>query len=188
VEASDTDDMMTMMMVTLTWHGRRPCQVRTSTRTPLLTVLLEGRVASGKTALAASVAVESTFPFVRVISQDNMIGMGESQKVRRGRWTDRPGRHVIRVLNQAWRFQFHDFIVSPSSSLISLGRLTFVRHYTGRVADGLACGCVVVRPWPSRRPSRTRGARRCPSSCSTTWSGSSTTRPSDHASPTRYDR
>eukprot|EP01040_Poterioochromonas_malhamensis_P002609 gene2609-2775_t len=55
-------------------------QVNTSSRTPLLSVLLEGDVASGKTAIAAKLAAESNFPFVRMISPDNFIGSSESTK------------------------------------------------------------------------------------------------------------
>ena len=55
-------------------------QVRHSTRTPLLSVLLEGQRSSGKTAIAAKLAAESDFPFIRMISADTMIGYSESQK------------------------------------------------------------------------------------------------------------
>ena len=55
-------------------------QVRTSAKTPLMTVLLEGRAHTGKTALAARTAVTSEFPFVRLLSADSMIGFSESAK------------------------------------------------------------------------------------------------------------
>ena len=55
-------------------------QVRTSEKTPLMSVLLQGPVASGKTAVAAKVAVESGFPFVRMISADDMIGYSDVAK------------------------------------------------------------------------------------------------------------
>lgn len=55
-------------------------QVRTSTRTPLMSVLLQGPPATGKTAIAAKTAVDSGFPFVRMISADDMIGYSESSK------------------------------------------------------------------------------------------------------------
>lgn len=55
-------------------------QVRTSEKTPLMSVLLQGPPASGKTAVAAKVAVESGFPFVRMISADDMIGFSEMSK------------------------------------------------------------------------------------------------------------
>jgi len=55
-------------------------QTRVSPKTPLMTVLLEGRVATGKTALAAYTAAHAEFPFVRVLSADAMIGYSESAK------------------------------------------------------------------------------------------------------------
>eukprot|EP00521_Asterionellopsis_glacialis_P007441 CAMPEP_0195290474 /NCGR_PEP_ID=MMETSP0707-20130614/6320_1 /TAXON_ID=33640 /ORGANISM="Asterionellopsis glacialis, Strain CCMP134" /LENGTH=759 /DNA_ID=CAMNT_0040350607 /DNA_START=44 /DNA_END=2323 /DNA_ORIENTATION=+ len=55
-------------------------QVRTSTKTPLMSVLLQGPPNSGKTAIAAKVAVDAGFPFVRMISADEMIGHGEASK------------------------------------------------------------------------------------------------------------
>ncbi|TRM67910.1 P-loop containing nucleoside triphosphate hydrolase protein [Schizophyllum amplum] len=56
-------------------------QVRTSTRTPLVSILLHGPPGSGKTALGASIAQASQFPFIKLISPDNMVGFGEAQKV-----------------------------------------------------------------------------------------------------------
>ncbi|KAJ3824107.1 vesicular-fusion protein SEC18 [Lentinula raphanica] len=56
-------------------------QVRTSTRTPLVSVLLHGPAGSGKTALGASIAQASQFPFIKLISPDSMVGFSESQKV-----------------------------------------------------------------------------------------------------------
>jgi vesicle-fusing ATPase len=48
-----------------------------SEKTPLLTCLLEGPMGSGKSALAASMALESDFPFIKVISAENMVGFSE---------------------------------------------------------------------------------------------------------------
>jgi vesicle-fusing ATPase len=59
---------------------RLVAQVRTSDRTPLMSVLLQGPPSSGKTAIAAKTAVESGFPFVRMISADEMIGYSETSK------------------------------------------------------------------------------------------------------------
>lgn len=55
-------------------------QTRKSSRTPLMSVLVEGAVATGKTALCAKLAAESEFAFIRMISPDNMIGYSESQR------------------------------------------------------------------------------------------------------------
>lgn len=55
-------------------------QVRSSDKTPLMSVLLRGPPSCGKTAIAAKVAVDSGFPFVRMISADDMIGYSETAK------------------------------------------------------------------------------------------------------------
>ncbi|KZP00226.1 AAA-domain-containing protein [Calocera viscosa TUFC12733] len=56
-------------------------QVRTSERTPLVSLLLHGPPGSGKTALAATIAMASEFPFVKIISPDQMVGFSEGQKI-----------------------------------------------------------------------------------------------------------
>ncbi len=55
--------------------------MRTSTRTPLVSLLLHGEAGTGKTALAATIAQASEFPFVKMITPDNMVGFSEAQKV-----------------------------------------------------------------------------------------------------------
>ncbi|GAQ85859.1 vesicle-fusing ATPase [Klebsormidium nitens] len=55
-------------------------QVRKSSKTPLLSCLLEGPSGSGKTALAATVGLESEFPFVKVLSAETMVGLSEVSK------------------------------------------------------------------------------------------------------------
>ncbi|CAK5262535.1 unnamed protein product [Mycena citricolor] len=56
-------------------------QVRTSTRAPMVSMLVHGPPGAGKTALAAAIAQESGFPFIKLITPDNMVGMGEAQKI-----------------------------------------------------------------------------------------------------------
>lgn len=56
-------------------------QVRTSTRTPLVSVLLHGLPGTGKTALAATIAQDSDYPFIKLVSPDKMVGFSEQQKV-----------------------------------------------------------------------------------------------------------
>ncbi|KAJ1727435.1 transport between ER and Golgi ATPase protein [Coemansia biformis] len=56
-------------------------QVRQSSRSPLVSLLLHGPAGSGKTALAATIAQQSTYPFVRLVSPEAMVGFTDSQKV-----------------------------------------------------------------------------------------------------------
>lgn len=56
-------------------------QVRVSTRTPLVSLLLHGPPGSGKTALAATIARASDYPFMKLVSPDDMVGFSEGQKV-----------------------------------------------------------------------------------------------------------
>lgn len=56
-------------------------QVRNSESTPLFSVCLHGAASSGKTALAAKIAIDSEYPFIKLISPEDMVGMSETQKV-----------------------------------------------------------------------------------------------------------
>ncbi len=56
-------------------------QLKNSKRFNFSSVLLYGPPGSGKTALAANMALKSKFPFIRMISSDELIGMSESAKV-----------------------------------------------------------------------------------------------------------
>jgi vesicle-fusing ATPase len=49
--------------------------------TPVLSIGIHGPRGSGKTALAAKIAMNSEFPFVKLISPEDMIGFGEMEKV-----------------------------------------------------------------------------------------------------------
>ncbi|KAL3596410.1 hypothetical protein D5086_008047 [Populus alba] len=55
-------------------------QVKVSKGSPMVTCLLEGPSGSGKTALAATVGIDSDFPYVKIISAETMIGLHESTK------------------------------------------------------------------------------------------------------------
>jgi hypothetical protein len=63
--------------------GRLVGQIRTSEGSPLISVLLEGPAGTGKTALAAKLCTDSDFPYVRMISPDSMMGIGEHEKCSR---------------------------------------------------------------------------------------------------------
>ncbi|WFD33468.1 vesicle-fusing ATPase [Malassezia cuniculi] len=83
-------------------------QVRTSKRTPLVSVLLHGPAGSGKTALAATMAMASGFPFVKLISPENMVGMAESAKI----------AHINKVFNDSYRSTLSCIVVDSIEKLI----------------------------------------------------------------------
>lgn len=56
-------------------------QLRSSENTSLLSLLLEGKAGSGKSALAAHLGIESDFPFVKVITANDMVGYSETNKL-----------------------------------------------------------------------------------------------------------
>ncbi|XP_071509886.1 vesicle-fusing ATPase-like [Diadema antillarum] len=55
-------------------------QTKASDRVPLASMLMAGRPGSGKTALAARLALESGFPFIKICSPEDMVGFSESAK------------------------------------------------------------------------------------------------------------
>ncbi|KAF1984364.1 vesicle-fusing ATPase [Aulographum hederae CBS 113979] len=54
---------------------------RKETTTPLMSIAIHGPPGSGKTALAARMGIDSGFPFIKLISPEDMVGFGEMQKV-----------------------------------------------------------------------------------------------------------
>lgn len=75
-------------------------QVKNSPQTPLLSLLLEGPSGTGKTALAAKLALESEFPYIKLISPENFVGYTENGKI------------------QAINKQFEDAYRSPLSVIV----------------------------------------------------------------------
>jgi len=56
-------------------------QVKNSNHTPLVSVLVHGAPGCGKTALAATIAMNSDYPFIKLITPENMVGYSEMSKM-----------------------------------------------------------------------------------------------------------
>jgi len=56
-------------------------QVQNSTKSPVISVLISGRSGTGKTALAAKLALDSGFPFIKLLSPDDFVGYTEIARV-----------------------------------------------------------------------------------------------------------
>lgn len=68
-------------------------QVKNSDKTPLMSLLLHGRNGAGKTAVACTAALESEFPFIKLITPETMIGWSDKGKV----------DHINKVFEDAYK-------------------------------------------------------------------------------------
>lgn len=68
-------------------------QVQEPESTPLFSTILYGPPGSGKTALAAKIALDSGYPLIKMCSPDNMVGFNESMKI----------EHMRRIFDDAYK-------------------------------------------------------------------------------------
>lgn len=113
-------------------------QVKNSERTHLVSVLLHGPAGSGKTALAATMALSSDYPFIKLVSPESMVGYSEASK--------------INELNKV----FSDSYKSPISVIVidSIERLLDWNPIGPRFSNGILQALVVLlgkRPPKGRR-------------------------------------
>lgn len=83
-------------------------QVAKSDRTPLVSVLLSGAIGSGKTALAATLAKRSDFPFIRLLSPDNLVGYSEAAKCAR----------ITKIFEDSYRSQYSVIVVDDIERIL----------------------------------------------------------------------
>ena len=114
-------------------------QTRVSERTPLLSVLLEGPTATGKTAVAAKLCAESNFPFIRMVSADSMIGMGESQKC----------SALLRVFSDAYKSPLSIIFVDDIERIIDYSPIG--PRFSNTIVQTLLILLKKIPPVPERR-------------------------------------
>ncbi|XP_028775580.1 vesicle-fusing ATPase [Neltuma alba] len=83
-------------------------QVKVSKGSPIITCLLEGPSGSGKTALAATVGIDSDFPYVKIVSAESMIGLHESTKC----------AQIIKVFEDAYKSPLSVIILDDIERLL----------------------------------------------------------------------
>jgi vesicle-fusing ATPase len=76
-------------------------QVRAEGSTPLYSAVLHGPPGSGKTALAAKIALDSDYPFVKLCSPGDMVGFNESMKI----------EHMRKIFDDAYKSPFSVVVV-----------------------------------------------------------------------------
>lgn len=83
-------------------------QVKVSKGSPLVTCLFEGPSGSGKSALAATVGIDSDFAYVKIISAESMIGLHESTKC----------AQIVKVFEDAYKSQLSIIILDDIERLL----------------------------------------------------------------------
>ena len=83
-------------------------QVADKGSNPRFRTLLWGPPGSGKTALAAKMALDSNFPFIKMITPDNMIGFGEGMKM----------EHMRRIFDDAYKSPLSIIVIDNIESII----------------------------------------------------------------------
>lgn len=83
-------------------------QVKVSKGSPLVTCLLEGPSGSGKSAMAATVGIDSGLPYVKVISAETMIGLSEGSKC----------AQIVKVFEDAYKSQLSIVILDDIERLL----------------------------------------------------------------------
>lgn len=82
--------------------------VQKSEKTTLLTVLLEGCNGSGKTAIAAKLAMESNFLYVKLISPEMFVGKPDFSKV----------QEIVKIFEDAYKSSLSLIILDDLERLI----------------------------------------------------------------------
>ncbi|EME81148.1 uncharacterized protein MYCFIDRAFT_49254 [Pseudocercospora fijiensis CIRAD86] len=82
-------------------------QVR-SGATRVHSVLLHGPTGSGKTALAATIAVRSEFPFIKLVRPADVVGMNEMQKI----------QHLSKVFTDAYKSPLNCLVLDDIELLV----------------------------------------------------------------------
>ena len=83
-------------------------QVQDKESAPKFRALLWGPPGSGKTALATKMALDSNFPFIKMITPDNMIGFSEGMKM----------EHMRRIFDDAYKSPLSIILIDNIESII----------------------------------------------------------------------
>ncbi len=83
-------------------------QVRSPDSSSLFTVILHGPPGSGKTALAAKIAMDSGYPFIKFISPEDMIGFTDMMKV----------QHLEKIFRDAYKSPLNALVIDDLELLV----------------------------------------------------------------------
>jgi len=83
-------------------------QVKNSNHTPLVSILLHGASGSGKTALAATIAMNSDYPFIKLITPENMVGYSEMSKM----------NEITKIFNDSYKSPLSVIVIDSLERLL----------------------------------------------------------------------
>lgn len=90
-------------------EGRLSVQrVRESASTSIVSVLFYGPPGSGKTALAARIALDSGYPFIKLISPEAMVGFNEASKI----------AHLTKIFMDAYKSPLSIIVVDALEDIV----------------------------------------------------------------------
>lgn len=99
--------------------------LKNSPNTSLLSVLLHGPPGSGKTALAAQISKDSEFPFIKLVSAENMMGFNEMARI----------QYLNKVFTDAYKSPLNIIIVDNIERIIEWGPIGL--RYSNSVLQAL---------------------------------------------------
>lgn len=83
-------------------------QVRTTSSSPLFSVIFHGPGGAGKTALAAKIAMDSEYPFIKLLSPEDMIGFSEASKI----------SHITKIFSDAYKSSMSVVVVDSIERIL----------------------------------------------------------------------
>lgn len=76
-------------------------QTKAQDSSPLYSVVFHGPPGAGKTALAAKIAIDSEYPFIKLLSAEDMIGFSESAKI----------SHITKIFSDAYKSPYSVVVI-----------------------------------------------------------------------------
>lgn len=105
--------------------------------TPLYSVIFHGPSGAGKTALAAQIAIASEYPFIKLISPEDMIGFSESAKI----------AHITKVFSDSYKSPLSVVVIDSIEQILEW--VPIGPRFSNPILQTLI-GCLRKQP-PSRR-------------------------------------
>ena len=114
-------------------------QVREHTDSPLISILLHGPQGAGKTAIAASLAMESGFPFAKIITPELYVGYTENGKI----------QDMSKVFDNAYRTPLSIVVLDDIERLIEF--VNIGPRFSNPILQAILVLVKKIPPDPTRR-------------------------------------